>query len=108
MSGRPTTVSISFGMALVAARKRVPSPATGNTALRTRAAIQVLFKVKLSQARAGQTPKLEVPQSLSDNTRRIANRRMVRLFNGCSGHGWSRLHRQPYGARADPRPRGRW
>src|SRR3990172_940210 len=107
MSGRSTTVSISFGIALVAGRKRVPSPATGNTALRTRAAIQVLFKVKLNQARAGQTPKLEVPQPLSDNTRRIANGRMVRLFNGRSGHGWSWLHRQPYGARAARRWRGR-
>src|SRR4051794_18911855 len=35
MSGRSTTVSISFGIALVAGRKRVPRPATGNTALRT-------------------------------------------------------------------------
>src|SRR5204863_8854446 len=36
ISGLSTTVSISFGIALVAGRKRVPSPATGNTALRTR------------------------------------------------------------------------
>jgi len=36
MTGRSTTVSISFGMALVAGKKRVPSPATGNTALRMR------------------------------------------------------------------------
>ena len=35
MSGRSTTGSISFGIALVAGRKRVPSPATGKTALRT-------------------------------------------------------------------------
>src|SRR5438874_2926880 len=35
MSGRSTTVSISLGIALVAGRKRVPRPATGNTALRT-------------------------------------------------------------------------
>ena len=35
ISGRSTTVSISFGIALVAGRKRVPSPATGKTALRT-------------------------------------------------------------------------
>src|SRR5687767_3221544 len=35
ISGRSTTVSISLGMALVAGRKRVPSPATGKTALRT-------------------------------------------------------------------------
>src|SRR5262245_51557617 len=34
MSGRSTMVSISFGTALLAGRNRVPSPATGNTALR--------------------------------------------------------------------------
>src|SRR6266478_2470130 len=33
--GLSTTVSISFGCALVAGRKRVPSPAAGRTALRT-------------------------------------------------------------------------
>ena len=32
VTGRSTTVSISFGIALVAGRKRVPSPATGKTA----------------------------------------------------------------------------
>jgi hypothetical protein len=36
MSGLSTTGSISFGCALVAGRKRVPKPATGNTALRMR------------------------------------------------------------------------
>src|SRR6185312_11801398 len=36
MMGLSTTDSISFGEALVAGRKRVPRPATGNTALRTR------------------------------------------------------------------------
>src|SRR4029453_18523446 len=36
MTGRSTTVSISLGTALVAGRKRVPSPATGNTAFRIR------------------------------------------------------------------------
>src|SRR5690606_37413120 len=34
ITGLSTTVSISFGTALVAGRKRVPSPATGKTALR--------------------------------------------------------------------------
>jgi hypothetical protein len=34
MSGLSTTGSISFGIALVAGRKRVPSPATGKIALR--------------------------------------------------------------------------
>ena len=33
-TGRSTTVIISFGMAFVAGRKRVPRPATGRTALR--------------------------------------------------------------------------
>src|SRR5512139_2950285 len=32
ISGLSTTGSISFGLALVTGRKRVPSPATGNTA----------------------------------------------------------------------------
>ena len=36
ITGRSTTLSISFGMALVAGRKRVPRPATGRTALRIR------------------------------------------------------------------------
>ena len=35
ISGRSTIGSSSLGIALVAGRKRVPSPATGNTALRT-------------------------------------------------------------------------
>ena len=39
ITGRSTTVSISFGIALVAGRKRVPSPATGKTALRMRLAM---------------------------------------------------------------------
>jgi hypothetical protein len=34
MSGLSTTGSISFGLALVAGRNRVPRPATGNTAVR--------------------------------------------------------------------------
>src|SRR5579859_3741335 len=34
MSGLSTTGSISLGLALVAGRKRVPRPATGNTAVR--------------------------------------------------------------------------
>jgi hypothetical protein len=35
ISGLSTIGSISFGMAFVAGRNRVPRPATGNTALRT-------------------------------------------------------------------------
>jgi hypothetical protein len=37
ISGLSTIGSISFGEALVAGRKRVPRPATGNTAVRMRA-----------------------------------------------------------------------
>src|SRR5262245_25821439 len=36
MLGVSTSGNISFGIALVAGRNRVPSPATGSTALRTR------------------------------------------------------------------------
>src|ERR1022692_1156179 len=39
MMGLSTSGSISLGWALVAGRKRVPSPAAGNTALRTLIAI---------------------------------------------------------------------
>src|SRR3981189_1562637 len=43
ISGLSTTGSISFGLALVTGRKRVPRPATGNTALVTLAiAIAIL------------------------------------------------------------------
>jgi hypothetical protein len=35
MRGLSTTFSISFGLALVAGKKRVPKPATGKTALVT-------------------------------------------------------------------------
>jgi hypothetical protein len=35
MSGLSTTLSISLGLAFVAGKKRVPSPATGKTALVT-------------------------------------------------------------------------
>src|SRR5437879_12839132 len=41
MTGLSTTGSISLGIALVAGRKRVPIPATGNTALRTGFAVDM-------------------------------------------------------------------
>src|SRR5437588_586013 len=50
ISGLSTTGSISFGIALVAGRKRVPSPATGNTALRTGFCIELLDHNRWSQA----------------------------------------------------------
>jgi hypothetical protein len=45
MIGRSTSGIISLGMALVAGRKRVPNPAAGRTALRTRAVIGLLLGV---------------------------------------------------------------
>src|SRR6266446_7638694 len=45
ISGLSTTGSISFGIALVAGRNRVPSPATGNTALRTGLGMKLLDPV---------------------------------------------------------------
>src|ERR1700731_3400681 len=42
ISGLSTTGNISFGLPLVAGRKRVPSPATGKTALRTGFCIEPL------------------------------------------------------------------
>ena len=44
MSGRSTIVTISLGMLLVAGSRRVPRPATGNTALRTRLGIVILLE----------------------------------------------------------------
>ena len=41
IAGLSTTGSISFGVALVAGRNRVPSPAAGMTALRTTAPLMV-------------------------------------------------------------------
>src|SRR2546421_3982414 len=45
MVGLSTRGSISLGCALVAGRKRVPSPAAGNTALRTFASIPDQYDV---------------------------------------------------------------
>src|SRR5688572_3011414 len=47
ISGRSEIGSISLGITLVAGRKRVPSPATGNTALRTGRTGVLLMRVLL-------------------------------------------------------------
>src|SRR5574341_1052204 len=51
MVGLSTSGSISLGCALVAGRKRVPSPAAGNTALRT-----LIGLVAMSLSREGSSP----------------------------------------------------
>src|SRR5262245_28345765 len=63
ISGRSTTGSISFGMALVAGRKRVPRPATGNTVLRIGFVMRLVLLRKQRSARetpadcAGKAPR---------------------------------------------------
>src|SRR5882672_10541115 len=52
ISGLSTTGSISFGLALVAGRKRLPMPATGKTAL------VILFCIRLSLAQQLRQPAL--------------------------------------------------
>jgi hypothetical protein len=48
MAGRSTTGNISFGIALVAGRKRVPNPAAGMTALVTALPIVIAELYKFS------------------------------------------------------------
>src|ERR1700739_4904490 len=52
ISGLSTTGSISLGLALVAGRKRVPRPATGNTAVRIARLETVIEDLSLRGARA--------------------------------------------------------
>ncbi len=56
ISGRSTTVSISFGIALVAGRKRVPRPATGKTALRIGAGMALCYHTILNRLSPGNGP----------------------------------------------------
>src|SRR6476619_3310028 len=92
ISGRSTTVSISLGMALVAGRKRVPSPATGNTALRTRAAMRSL-SLTLSAVWRGPARSAS-PRKARSNLFPIASGQLQRpvfekVADGCSRHGWA-------------------
>ena len=67
ISGLSTTGSISFGLALVAGRKRVPRPATGKTALVI--FFMVLFLIELpSTACASGLSELQEPASSSTGT----------------------------------------
>src|SRR5262249_34197503 len=59
MTGRSTTVSISLGTALVAGRKRVPRPATGKTALRTRLVSLAMVRISGSSYREAGRPLTE-------------------------------------------------
>src|SRR5688572_32690134 len=59
MIGLSTRGSISLGWALVAGRKRVPRPAAGNTALRTR--WRFVWPMESMLARGAQAPVLSSP-----------------------------------------------
>src|SRR5213596_2040353 len=64
ISGRSTIGSSSFGIALVAGRNRVPSPATGNTAFRI--GFLLLIRAWLwTRARQGQREAVHFPQTVN-------------------------------------------
>src|ERR1700733_4810525 len=65
MSGLSTTVSISLGMAFVAGRKRVPKPATGSTAFRTRFALALMVSFGVAPGGNGQDPATDLTTSLA-------------------------------------------
>src|SRR5579862_6820592 len=60
ISGLSTSGNISFGCALVAGRKRVPSPAAGNTALRTFAIIVPNFSERAPLVRIQAMTRLQI------------------------------------------------
>src|SRR5437764_14662918 len=66
ISGLSTTGSISLGIALVAGRKRVPSPATGNTALRTGFCIELLDQAPWHDRRSQAARLLRQPCTNKD------------------------------------------
>ncbi|GAB3758699.1 hypothetical protein GCM10027599_26430 [Yimella radicis] len=62
-----TTGSISFGIALLAGRNRVPRPAAGMTAFRTGSLRDALMGARLMEQRraAGQAPEASVHTTLA-------------------------------------------
>src|ERR1700684_1534973 len=95
--GRSTMVSISFGIALVAGRKRVPRPATGNTALRNlfigpanpstgRRQVERIVPAKLGPAEAVILADRPFDRSLGQH-----------LIGGRRRRGGGRLGRDPLG-----------
>src|SRR3974390_2578450 len=85
INGRSTTGSISFGMALVAGRKRVPRPATGKMALR----IGLLMRGFL---RGGEVPGVDVGVNADMHIAgmRIAYKRMNFSWN-CGDRAGTKL-----------------
>src|SRR5512142_1660470 len=74
MMGLSTNGSISFGCALVAGRKRVPSPAAGNTALRTFFFIN-FFCRRRTRRHADRQQRRDIVEGGGASAQRQANRR---------------------------------
>src|SRR6185437_5388110 len=77
MSGLSTTGSISFGLALVAGRKRVPRPSTGKTAVRI-TDFGVILIASLPRITPGTPPSVSckwVPQASPSSCSQAACRR---------------------------------
>src|SRR5512134_3936637 len=76
MIGLSTSGSISFGCALVAGRKRVPSPAAGNTALRILVTVD-LRGLRVSRANANTSVQRAILRVLFKERRALLDLKRV-------------------------------
>src|SRR5260221_14140869 len=98
MTGRSTMVSISFGTAFVAGRKRVPRPATGKTAFLIRRCI--VKHSWLSRYLRRSLRRDAFLRQFGFNREDSADswRKLLEESEyGCFGDGGRWLYRQPYG-----------
>src|SRR6478736_1031793 len=86
MMGLSTSGSISFGIALVAGRKRVPSPAAGKTALRT--FIFIVWSSLLRGAAAATVFYTAIQHSLL--YRLMLSRELLQQLRDLRDHGFRR------------------
>src|SRR6266705_2671208 len=84
MSGLSTIGIISFGLALVAGRKRLPMPATGNTAFVTLLTNPLLGH--FSQARLIDDGDTELARLLELAPRFVAGHHIIGLLRNRAGH----------------------
>src|SRR3954468_14804018 len=99
ISGRSTIVSISFGIALVVGRKRVPRPATGNNALRN---FFMSFVRSSVSAGRGQVERIvlalfRLGEAVVLARRPRIGRQRQQLLGGRGGGGHGRLGRRLVG-----------
>src|SRR6186997_3237316 len=86
ISGLSTIGSISLGLALVAGRKRLPRPATGNTALVIRFCIGLPFLQQFSQTRLVEDGNIERASLLELAASFLAGHDIVCLPGDRPGH----------------------